>query len=459
MNNSRKSTTWQKVRKFFNDIHLWIGLISGIILFVVCLSGTIYTFSSDIQEMIEPEKYSVVIPGGKEKLSTEAILKQLPDSFRAMRATAVMIPSDPSRSYQITFVKKESKGKDGEKAEKKPREQDGVKEAGEKREKSSARLAAADIPKDSTRKEAAVQGGQRREGGGSGGGRQRGTTYFVNPYTAEVLGTTEGPASGFFMQMFRLHRWLLLDTEIGRPIVGWATVLFSLLVITGWIIWFPQKIKTWKQGLKIKFSANWKRVNHDLHNSLGFYASFLLIIMSLTGLTWSFEWYRTGFMKVLGAYKSPDIKEAPIVSKVPDDSVIVKPTVAEYIATADQVFGYPGNYRLQFAAGEDGTVTISKNKIGFFAPAAADRLVLDQYSKEVLKQEIFRDKKLGERIAGSVKALHVGDVYGTFSKILYFIACLIATSLPITGTLIWFNKLKKNPRKAKPLSSEMISLQ
>ncbi|WP_234364399.1 PepSY domain-containing protein [Lunatibacter salilacus] len=43
----------------------------------------------------------------------------------------------------------------------------------------------------------------------------------------------------------------------------------------------------------------------------------------------------------------------------------------------------------------------------------------------------------------------MGDVYGTFTKILYFIACLIATTLPVTGTLIWINKMQ-NKKKKKP---------
>jgi uncharacterized iron-regulated membrane protein len=72
---------------------------------------------------------------------------------------------------------------------------------------------------------------------------------------------------------------------------------------------------------------------------------------------------------------------------------------------------------------------------------------VDQYSGVVTKKEIFKDKPFNERIAGSIKAIHVGNVYGTFTKILYFLACLIATSLPITGTLIWWNKLKKKPKK------------
>ena len=110
---------------------------------------------------------------------------------------------------------------------------------------------------------------------------------------------------------------------------------------------------------------------------------------------------------------------------------------------------YKGNYTVSLPADADAPVTISKARVGFFAPAAGDRLTLDQYTAATIKVDIFRDKPLNERIAGSIKALHVGNVYGGFSKLLYFIACLIATTLPVTGTLIWFNKLKKK-RRRKP---------
>lgn len=99
---------------------------------------------------------------------------------------------------------------------------------------------------------------------------RRGTLYFVDPYTGQLLVTAAGPAFEFFMTMFRLHRWLLLDSETGRPIVGVATLIFVLLLMSGLVLWFPKKLKSWKQGLRIKAGAKWKRVNNDLHNTLGF---------------------------------------------------------------------------------------------------------------------------------------------------------------------------------------------
>ncbi len=62
-----------------------------------------------------------------------------------------------------------------------------------------------------------------------------------------------------------------------------------------------------------------------------------------------------------------------------------------------------------------------------------------------------------ERIAGSIIAIHVGNVYGSFTKLIYFLACLIATTLPITGTMIWLNKMKKKGKeKPKPIQIKKL---
>lgn len=379
--------TWKKVRKFFNDIHLWLGIGAGLILFVVCLTGTIYTFRTEIEEWLEPEKYFVTMPADGQVLEAEALISKFEEENAEGKVTSVTIPEDQQRAY-ILNVKKE--------------------------------------------------------------GERRGANFYVNPYNGEITGDGDSVASGFFMTVFRLHRWLLLDTEVGRPIVGWATVIFAFLVITGMIIWFPQRLKSWKQGLKIKWSGNWKRVNHDLHNALGFYSSIFLLIMALTGLYWSFDWYRDGLYTVLGVENNRGGRGSEGGEERPEIAAGESLTLAELMQVADRELPYTGNYRISLPNEQQPMVSISKNKTGFFAPAAGDQLSLNPISGEVVTKEIFAEKPINQRIARSIKALHIGNVYGTFSKIIYFISCLIATSLPITGTIIWINKLKKKAkRKAK----------
>ncbi len=375
-------STWQRVRKLFNDIHLWLGIAAGIILFVVCLTGTIYTFRTEIEETIASDKFFVDVPDTGERLSTDQLIEIVINEFPGQEVSSITVPDNKSRSYRF-YVRKE--------------------------------------------------------------GERRGKNYLVNPYNGEVLGDTSTSSSAFFSTVFRLHRWLALDTKIGRPIVGWATVIFVFLCITGIVIWVPQKVKAWKQGLKIKWSGNWKRINHDLHNALGFYSVFFLLIMGLTGLQWSFDWYRTGLYDVLGVDRSRQAQEekAPISYEG-----MTALTIDESLTKAESILN-EGNYSISMPKADATSISITKANVGFFASSGRDRITLNRYTGEIEKQDIFADKPLNEQIGSSIKALHMGYVFGTFSKIIYFITCLIATSLPVTGTIIWVNKLKKKRAKKR----------
>ena len=128
---------------------------------------------------------------------------------------------------------------------------------------------------------------------------------YVDQYTGEVKGKSE--RSGFFMFMFRMHRWLLDSMNSGnegifwgKVIVGVSTLLLVFVLISGIVIWWPRTRKALKNSLKITETKGWKRFWYDLHVAGGMYALIFLLAVALTGLTWSFSWYRTAFYKVFG---------------------------------------------------------------------------------------------------------------------------------------------------------------
>ncbi|UAB84930.1 PepSY domain-containing protein [Zunongwangia sp. SCSIO 43204] len=370
------------LRTFINDVHLWLGLASGIILFLVCLSGTILTFEHEIKDLFAED---FTVEAGDEKLSVEQLISALESEGIV---SSVTVPAEEGEAYEFS-----------------------VKES----------------PK-----------------------QRRGSTYYVNPYTAEFSKTQESSLDGFFFSMFKLHRWLLLDSSIGRPIVGVSTIIFLILSITGIVLWFPKKNikwKTLKPGFKIKFSARWKRINHDLHNTLGFYACIFLVVMSLTGLCWSFQWYRDLGSEVMGAQifggrGGPRVESE---AQIGEDEVI---SIAEVEKITAQELNYEGKTSISFPSGDKGVYSIRKYESAKLSPIIADNLIVDRDGR-VLKKEIFNDKPLNVRITSLIKPLHTGTIYGGFSKFIYFLACLIATSLPITGTFIWLNKMKKKPKIKK----------
>jgi len=476
----QKTSTWIKFRKFLNDIHLWGGLISGIIVFIVCLTGTIYVYNTEIRAWAQ-SNYHQVDPAGKKWNADELMAKVKPEVKGKVVGIKIPFADDATTSILYSKKEKDGEGKSGEgkSGEGKPEPKTGEGKSGEGKPepktgegkpaegKPSASLRGTKQSSEPAAETTKPQEGEKKPAtpaGGGGGRGPRANQLAVNPYSGEIIGdpADEKTKTAAFMQkMFGLHRWLLLNEieepliegvenrKLGSWITGTATLLFLLGVITGMVIWFPNKIRSWRNGLKIRWTANWKRVNHDLHNTLGFYSCIILFLMAVTGPFWSFDWYRSGWQKTWGTYKSPDApkeEKKPLLSIIPADGKAPM-TIEETILAANKVLAYDGDLTINFAKDSTGTVSISKNRVGFFAPSAGDKLTLDQYTGEVLEKDIFREKPFNERASASIKALHIGDIYGPFTKLLYFISCLIATSLPVTGVMIWLNKMKKKPKR------------
>jgi uncharacterized iron-regulated membrane protein len=404
---SNPSSAWKIIRKLFNKIHLYAGLSCGLIVIAVCFSGTIYVYNTEIREFFDSELYFVEEVG--ERMGPER-LKNLLEKSQESKVIAVNWNEETDRSVQFTLKKETEEG--------------------------------------------------------------RGNTFYVNPYSGEIIGNSSDKTSTaeFMGYMFSLHRWLLLDRveepilesmgnrDLGRLINGIATLLFLLGVITGIVIWVPNKVKNWKQGLKIKWSGNWKRTNHDLHNTLAFYSLIFLFIMAATGPFWSFTWYREGYQKTFDTYVSAEQKEAeknlsqPIFIK--NDDI----TLDDILAKTDQTFDFEGSVRISLPGSETEAIAVRKYKSGFFAGTGSDELQLSPENLETIDVKLFSDLSFRQQIGRSVKALHTGEIFGQFSKFLWFLACVVATSLPITGTLIWWNKRKKKTSNRKPKQSRQVEM-
>ena len=136
-----------------------------------------------------------------------------------------------------------------------------------------------------------------------------GTSHDVPENRQKELHKAEKPKRKrlpFFRKVMQLHRRLLNppakkgEKSPGKIIVGISTVAFVFTLISGMFIWWPRNGKVLMNRLQVKFSKGWRRFLLDAHVSLGFWTFFLLLLMALTGLTWSFSSYREAFYTLLG---------------------------------------------------------------------------------------------------------------------------------------------------------------
>mgnify|MGYP002580076167 FL=1 len=379
------------MRKLFAKIHLWLSIPFGIIIAIVCLTGAILVFETEILEICYPSRYFVKEVKG-EPLPPAALLnaarQQLPDS---VKINGLRVMQDPKRTYQVVLP--------GKKA-----------------------------------------------------------AAFIDPYTAEITGIDNG--QGFFMQMMRLHRWLL-DTykrdgsfALGKAVVGYSTLVLAFILISGLVIWYPRNKKALKNRLKIKTKAGWYRFFYDLHVSGGFYATLLLLVLTLTGLTWSFGWYRDAFYTVFGVEtaQTQGHTQAPASSDLKGKSGErgtrergSKEKVTNYVQWATVLADLQNRYpRYNSITIQDGSATVSAAQYG--NTRGSDRYTFDPANGEITDVQLYKDLPNSGKIRGWIYSVHVGSWGGLTTRILSCLVSFLGAVFAITGYYFW---IKKKIRKKK----------
>lgn len=117
-----------------------------------------------------------------------------------------------------------------------------------------------------------------------------------------------GERSEFFLDVMRLHRWLFDAPEVkgtmtaGKMIVAISACCFVVSVVTGIWLWCLRARRNVSRNLKLRFNSLGGFFT-SLHTVGGIYIALFLLVMALTGLTWSFGWYRELFTS---AFNIPD---------------------------------------------------------------------------------------------------------------------------------------------------------
>lgn len=382
----------RSIRKFINQVHLWLGLVSGLVVFVVAVTGCIFVFQKEITEWIHSDKIFVSAPAGAKPLPLSVLLPKarqaLGDSLVINNITTY---KQPGRSWEFM-----------------------VYEAGD--------------PQAIT----------------MSGSIKHYCSVHLNPYTGAVTGKTDYKTE-FFVFIKNLHWSLLLNTPYGQPVVGWSTFIFVLLLITGLVLWWPYK---WskpirKQRFSIKWDAKWRRLNYDLHSVSGFYGMVIALVLALTGMVWAFEWFnKTVYTVAAGTSEHREQKTFTSVKAVApaiDPMDIAFSHARQARPEADRIGASP-------AYGTEGLIYMYcyRGKELYYD---YDALQYDQYSGKLLHADNRSSRNRGELLTGMNYDIHVGAIAGLPGKILAFLASLIAASLPVTGVLLWWGKRHKTSRK------------
>jgi uncharacterized iron-regulated membrane protein len=272
------------------------------------------------------------------------------------------------------------------------------------------------------------------------------TEVSLNPYTGAMMGTPSQESESYTSFLYDIHI-NLLGGEWGVYVAGLVGLLATILCVSGIILWPGwRKLTT---GFKIKWNANIKRLNFDLHKVAGIIAAIFLAMAMGTGFIWNFGTWINPVIYALTF--SPPPAEMELVSK----PIANQPPIAvnaDLIQTASAALPQGNITSIYFPTQPDGVIRVSKT-INEQEVSAT----LDQYSGKVIKVENpLLQKSLGDRVMDSFYPVHFGTFAGEASRILYVFVGLSPTILLTTGFIMWRHrrqpmKLQKTPHDTHKL--------
>jgi uncharacterized iron-regulated membrane protein len=372
------------LKKAINKIHLFLGLITGLIIVIIALTGCIYAFQEEIQNLtqsyryVEQQEKSFLPPSQLKEIAQQQLpgksLHRLRYGEKKNAAVITFYNNNPAYYYLV----------------------------------------------------------------------------YLNPYNGSVL-KVKDMNSDFFRFILDGHFYLWLPTTVGQPAVAIATLIFVLMIITGIVLWWPKNKAAAKQRFSVKWNSKWRRKNYDLHNVFGFYASWILIFIAVTGLVWGFQWFAKSMYWVTSGGKTQieyseansDTTKADLKKFIsPVDYIWQKTVIAAPTAEAIEI-DFPDNNKSAIG------VTTNTDASTYWK---SDNRFYDQYTlAEIPVKHLYGrfDNKLStaDKLVRMNYDIHVGGILGLPGKFLVFFASLICASLPVTGFLIWWGRRYKEKTK------------
>lgn len=165
------------LKKLASQLHLWLGISSGLVVFIVALTGCLLVFEDELEPVIDRQFHIVAAHEGKPRLPLDMLQASATAAYPNKKLVKITIEKEADRT--VVFGLKNGK-----------------------KEKDILSVA-------------------------------------VDPYTGIVTGARV-EQDAFFSVVLRLHRYLCLE-ETGKTITGISCIMFVIIMITGLIMWWPNR--------------------------------------------------------------------------------------------------------------------------------------------------------------------------------------------------------------------------
>jgi uncharacterized iron-regulated membrane protein len=367
--------------------HSIVGLAVSLVLAVIGLTGATMSFEDEILDALNARIIHVE-PRPAPTLTPDGILARLKADNVPGKVAALTVSSDPSKAVHVRF------GRD-----------DGVRPA----------------------------------------------SVYVDPVDGHVLG--RATAEEFFATVRQIHRWLLIPGDSkgwGRQVTGIAVLGLLVLLLSGLVLRWPRRVRSLKAWLKPNWTMRGRGFQWSLHSVVGTWVLPAYLVIAITGLWYSFDWYRDGATWLLSSRVKPAASMQPKQPRAPRAAAteMGPQTLDRAWAVFLQAQGNRyASAQLQLPTGGTAVMRIRSIPLGAVREGQRDEFRIDAVTGQMQSASIYADKGVGDKVLSSVLDIHRGIVLSWPGRILFMVAASLMPLFTVTGFLLYFSRRKLRPAK------------
>ena len=288
--------------------------------------------------------------------------------------------------------------------------------------------------------------------------------HYLNAYTGKDLGPGAKAWHDFFHAATDWHRFLTqtgLERPVGKAITGAGTLLFGVLLVSGIYLWWPRhwRLPNLRAALLFNPKLRGRARDWNWHNVIGFWSSFPMLLIILSGLIMSYGWANNLLFRLTGNEPPPPRNATPSMAAAPrsgearqappggnrpriESPAHPLPVLTGLDDLVTQVQQTHSNWRsisLHMPQAPGGPFPLMVDRGGRGQPHLRTMLNLDLGKQAILSNpDDFQQQNLGRRLRMYARFLHTGELFGFLGQTIATICTLAAILLVWTGfALAW----------------------
>jgi len=380
----RSKFTSKATAAWLFSVHSWTGLINGIWLLILGITGALFVYTVELDQWANQDKLRV--QPSSHRLPYDSLVRKVRNQFPAAIGTNIIrFPAGPGESVQFRIYTENNS-----------------------------------LPM-----------------------RDRSQTFFMdlNPYTGEMLrlGNHARISDSLLMWSASFH-WNLQLGTVGELIVTLAGILLFVHLITGAVIYrkYIWKVFAFRAPMQWK---NWRTTTSGIHRYVGVWSLMFNVLIFFSGLqmTW-------GVFSEAAWKKSAAIR--PYTGTLASVDSMLARTERIFPGFETKYFYIPFSLRPDSDKPGPSVAMGRIPGTPHIIPDSWSQVVFDAASGKTLKtidaNQELSNKGLWDKFLYIAYSFHAGTFAGEISRVIYVAIGLTPSILALTGFMLWWRR-KRSP--------------